>query len=262
MHVKQTAPRLASRPSTPHRPSRVLLPLLLVSLLIGGCFIGTITRLWQTRRQMLSYDEYIEFLPAVDEAGPGLRFLEPRLTRDDILTVASERNPSVIDSVEQWEHWVFLWHRRPMMRGKSIHLHLYFLDDRLERLHVDRRFSDHLGGQRIEMLARNFVGGKTDLDLGGKRIVCEVPAEELAPFEPLMLEDLRALFGRENKRRSSNRIPEDEVKLIFRYRLVGASGGKSAMSFGATINMESGRLGRITSRIGSFQLEFDLSNQP
>ncbi len=237
-------------------------PLLLLALLAGGCFIGTINRLWQTRRQMLRYEEYIRYEPSTAERGPGLTFLDPKLTREDILSLASDRVPSTIDSLDGREHWVFTWHRRPMMRGKSINLHLLFMDDRMEMLYIDRRFAEALGEDRIEMLARNFVGRKTDLDLSGRRIVCSVPAEELAPFSPLMLEDLHKIFGKENRRRSGDNIPEDEVKLIFRYRLKGAKGDKAAMSFGATIKMDSGLLGRITSRIGSFQLEFDLSQQP
>lgn len=262
MHVKPSP--LPPPPARPRRSRARLLLLLALSagLLSSGCLLGTIGRLWVTRRQMLSFDEFIRYLPSGQEEGPGIEFLEPRLTPEDIAAVASDRFPSIMDSVDGELRWVFQWVRVPVMRGKAINLDLRFRDNRLSQLRVDKRFSDYLGEERIEMLVRNFVGGKTDLDLGGKRIVCTVPAEELAPFTPLCLTDLRELFGLENKRRSSDSIPEDEIKLIFRYRLLGATGNKAAMSFGATIHQETSRLGRITSRIGSFQLEFDLSQQP
>jgi hypothetical protein len=230
--------------------------------LIGqGCLLGTVSRLVQTRGQLSRFDEHVRYLPSDSLEGPGLRFLNPKLTRDDVRTIANGREPSRIDSVDGVERWEFRWLRTPAQRGTAIHLQLDFHDDRMVRMGVDKRFATELEDGRIEMLVRNFVGGGARLDLGAKRIVCPVPAEELAPWPAIDLEQLRRLFGRENYRRSEPNLPDGEVKLVFRYRLAGMQGNQARMSFGATIN-EQGRLGRITSSIGSFRLEFDLSEQP
>lgn len=235
--------------------------MLLLFAVAGGCFMGTITRMIQTRGQLTKFDEFVRYLPSDSLGGPGLLFLEPKLTRGDVETIASGRAPSAVDSVDGVERWEFRWHRQPMQRGKSIHLWLDFRDDRLERLGVDKRFADELGDDRVEMLVRAFVSGETDLNLGAKRIVCPVPAEQLAPWPAIDVTQLQRLFGRESYRRSEPSLPDGEVKLVFRYRQAGLSGPKSKMSFGATIDQR-GRLGRITSSIGSFRLEFDLSAQP
>jgi len=235
--------------------------LLALGLAGQGCLLGTVARLWQTRGQLSTFDGVVAYIPSTEAEGPGLRFLEPKLTRDDVRTIASGREPSRIDSVDGLERWEFRWHRTPPQRDTAIHLWLDFRDDRMVRLAVDKRFAEDLGDDRIEMLVRNFTGGKTDLDLGGKRIVCPVPAAELAPWPAIDLLQLRRLFGLENYRRSEPGLPAGEVKLVFRYRLAGAQGDKARMSFGATID-ERGRLGRITSSIGSFRLEFDLTAQP
>lgn len=247
-----------------HRaPRRLALAtgLLVLAVLGGGCLLGTVTRLLATRGQLTKFDGYVIYEPSDSLGGPGLRFLEPKLTPVDVATIASGREPSRIDTVDGVVRWEFRWHRQPMQRGKSIHLWLDFRDGRMERVRIDKRFADELGDARIEMLVRAFVGGDTDLDLGGKRIVCPVPAEQLAPWPAIDVVQLQKIFGRESYRRSDASLPEGEIKLVFRYRLAGATGNKAKMSFGATID-ERGRLGRITSSIGSFRLEFDLTAQP
>lgn len=233
----------------------------LLLLLSPGCFIGTINRLWATRNQLLSFDEHVRFEKATATRGPGLRFLEPRLNQVDILALANGRSPSTIRRERDGEVWTFTYQRRPVTRGKAVNLELDFRGKLLTRLGVDRRFSEALGDARIEMLLRQFVGKHTSLDLFGKRVVCRVPAAELARFTPLRLADMRALFGPENLVREVPLSPQ-EPRYIFRYNLEGAAGDKAAMSFGASFQIPGEQVARVTSRIGSFSLEFDLSGKP
>ncbi|MDP2359841.1 MAG: hypothetical protein Q8O14_03695 [bacterium] len=220
----------------------------------------TINHLWATRNQLLKFDTHFHFERAAGDKGPALHFLAPKLTREDVRALVSGREPSTVTQRKGGEVWVFRYLRRPPMRGKAIHLELEFQGDLLTRVRVDKRFSDHLGDDRIEMLVRQFVGRDTELDLFSKRVVCKVPTRELARFRPLTQADVHALFGKESLVREVELKPH-EPKFIYRYRLAGTAGSKAAMSFGATY-LDNHRLARITSRIGSFSLEFDLSGQP
>jgi hypothetical protein len=222
--------------------------------------VGTINRLWATRRQLLDFDRHVFFERATAARGPGLRFLHPRLTTADISALANGRAPSRRLAAADGEVWTFTYQRRPVTQGKSVNLELDFQGRLLTRIGVDRRFSEALGDARIEMLLREFTGQHTSLDLFGKRVVCRVPAAQLARFTPLRLADIRALFGPENLVREAP-LPPEEPRYIFRYTLEGTSGEKAAMSFGATF-LANSQVGRITSRIGSFSLEFDLSGRP
>jgi len=234
---------------------------LLASILVSGCVIGTAIRLLQTRSQLLDFDHHHRFVSADYSHGPGFVFLDPRLTREDIRTIASGREPSLVDSLDNAERWIFRYVRRPPMRGKAINLELHFHRNRLSGMYVDRRFAEDLGNERIEMLLRTFVGRETQLDLSERSITCEVSEDKLRPFPALDHRDLVQLFGRENysKRQQSDSLYN---RLVFRYRLVGASGRKANMSFSATVEGDSRRLLHISSRIGSFKLKFDLSAQP
>jgi hypothetical protein len=235
-----------------------------ISLLImfQACIFGTAMRLIKTRSQMLNFGEEVLFIPAQNEQGPGIKFVYPIITKEDILEIASDRPPSIIDSVNGREHWIFHWRRSPYMRDKGIHLELYFDNGLLSELFVDPRFSELLGEDRIEMLARNFVGRKTKVSLKDRTIVCQVPAEELTPYFPLNINDMRLIFGSENYRRRNDKMKKNEFKMIFRYLLDGSSGKKAKMSFGVVINQDTRQMQRITSKIGSFRLQFDLSQQP
>jgi hypothetical protein len=230
-------------------------------LLFSGCVFSTVSHLWQTRRQMKNFDTYIRFLESTETRGPGFEFLEPKLCSADIRTLASKREPSHIDTLSDRVRWTFRWHRTPRQRRKAIHLTLDFQNDLLRELHIDKRFTEALGNPMIETLLRSFLGGKTKLDLGEKHILCQVPQEDLAGYPVIDLNMLHLMFGRENTR-FINKEDDLENKLLFRYRLAGAKGSKSAMSFGAVIHKESDELARITSRIGGFRLEFDLSQHP
>jgi hypothetical protein len=255
------------QPNFSRRKTRVpLLCTLIAALLLSGCLISTVSHLWQTRTQLKKFSEYMLFLPATETLGPGMRFLEPKLTTRDIRALASKREASRIDSLEDLVQWTYLWHRTPRQRRKAIHLTLDFRQDRLCELRVDKRFSTQLGDAMVEMLLRSFVGGKTQLSLAEKHIRCLVPADTLATHPMLGLDELRSLFGRENTRKPSPLSPTDSTlrkdKLLFRYRLAGTQGYKSKMSFGAVITRENEVLEKITSRIGGFRLEFDLSAHP
>jgi hypothetical protein len=245
---------------TPRRLRPLPWPLLLVLLLCCGCMVSTVNHLWATRNQLLKFDRNVRYEKSSADAGPGLRFLDPRLTMEDVRAVASGRLPSEVTRGQGTETWIFRYQRRPPGHGKAINLELDFQGDLLTRVRVDKRFSDQLGDARIEMLLRQFVGPNTDLNLFKKRVVCKVPARELARFTPLTLADIHAVFGRENLIREVRLAPE-EPRHIFRYRLAGATGNKAAMSFGASFLADQ-RVARISSRIGSFSLEFDLTGQP
>ncbi len=235
------------------------LPVLFLALLAStGCVVSTVNHLWATRNQFLKFDQHIRYEPAAGERGPALRFLNPRLTRDDVRAVASERKPTTVRSLPGGELWTFRWQRLPRPAGPPVNLQLEFSGDLLTRIRVDKRFADHLGDGRIEMLVRQFVGPATDLDLFRKRVWCRVPGREASRFTPLTLKDMHALFGEENLARVVP-LPKGEPSHIYRYQLEGVRGDKSAMSFGASF--QHGEVAVISSRIGSFSLAFDFTGE-
>lgn len=232
---------------------------LLLPFLFSACLADTIGNLWATRSQFLDFDRYLRFEASTAQRGPGLRFLEPRLTIKDVKAVASGRLPTSVKRHAEGESWTFRYLRRPTQKGKAITLELDFRRGLLERIGVDRRFSEQLGDERIHMLIRQFVGPNTELNLLSGRVVCTVPKAELRRFPPLSRPAIVTLFGEENLVREV-KLRKGEPKHIFRYLLAGTPGDKGAMSFGASFDA-AGHLALITSRIGSFSLEFDLSGQ-
>lgn|GEM_PF-2593090 len=235
------------------------LPLLalVMPLILCGCLADTVGHLWATRSQFLDFDRYLRFEASTAQRGPGLRFLEPKLTMKDVLAVASGRKATTVTRRADGETWTFRYLRRPTQKGKAINLELDFRKGLLERVGVDRRFSEQLGDERIHMLIRQFVGPNTELNLLSGRVVCTVPAAELRRFSPLQRPAIVTLFGDENLVREV-KLRKGEPKHIFRYRLAGTPGDKGAMSFGASFGAQ-GNLSLITSHIGSFSLEFDVS---
>jgi len=247
----------SARPGPLRRLAALLCVVSLPTLLFSGCLVSTVNHMWATRNQFLAFDGNFRYERSTADAGPALLFLRPKLNREDITALINGRHPSVVRKHQEGETWVFRYLRRPATRGKPVNLDLEFAGGLLRRIRVDKRFADHLGDARIEMLIRQFVGPASDLDLFAKRIVCRVPDRELARFDTLTMDDLRMLLGIENLIREVKLRP-DEPKHIFRYRLDGTGGDKAAMSFGASC-LADGRLTRISTRIGSFSLEFDLS---
>lgn len=233
--------------------------ILLLPILFVGCLADTVGHLWATRSQFLDFDRYLRFEAATAQRGPGLRFLDPRLTTKDVLAVASGRKATHVDRRAGRETWTFRYLRRPTQKGKAVTLELDFRNGLLERVGVDRRFSEQLGDERIHMLIRQFVGPNTELNLLSGRVICRVPKEELRRFAPLTRPAIVRLLGEENLVREV-KLRKGEPKHIFRYKLAGTPGEKGAMSFGASFD-DLGQLSLITSRIGSFSLEFDLSGQ-
>lgn len=231
---------------------------LLAVCLLTGCVVSTVNHLWATRNQLLKFDQHVRYEPAQGERGPGLRFLDPKLTRDDVRAVAGERKPTTVRHLPGGEVWTFRWQRLPRPAGPPVNLQLEFSGERLTRLGVDARFARHLGDGRIEMLVRQFVGPATDLDLFRKRVWCRVPGREASRFTPLTLKDMQALFGEENLVRVVP-LPKGEPSHVYRYQLEGTPGEKSAMSFGASFRKD--EVAVISSRIGSFSLAFDFTGE-
>jgi hypothetical protein len=231
--------------------------ILLLPILFASCLADTVGHLWATRSQFLDFDRNLRFEASTAQRGPGLRFLDPRLSTKDVLAVASGRKATSIVRRPDGETWVFRYLRRPTQKGKAVTLELDFRHGLLERIGVDRRFSEQLGDERIHMLIRQFVGPNTELNLLSGRVVCKVPKEELRRFPPLTRPALVRLLGEENLVREV-KLRKGDPKHIFRYKLAGTPGEKGAMSFGASFD-DLGALSLITSRIGSFSLEFDLS---
>ncbi len=230
---------------------------LLLLLLLSGCMIGTAFRLLQSRGHFLKFDKHFQFHPATEERGPVLEFLDPLLTLEDIETIANGRAPSVLDSVGMEQRWIYRWQRQPSFLEHPVSLELRFRDERLSSLSLDRRFSEVLGDERIEMLLRSFTSRITDLDLGERVIRCEVPADSLAGFSILDNADIHACFGRSNYFRSSD-MPGAR-RQVFRYRLEGTEGKKGRMSFSAHVDRHDQRALAISAKIGSFRLVLDLS---
>lgn len=233
--------------------------LLLTALLLGGCLVSTVNHLWATRSQFLKFDEHCRYEASGPGRGPALRLLHPKLTRQDILSLAHGRQPSQIIHLKDGETWIFRWQRRPPQHGKSISLELDFYGDLLVRLRVDKRFADRMGDARIEMMVRQFVGPATELDLFSKRVICRVPALENLRFPALTLTDMHELFGLENLIRELP-LKKEEPSHIYRYQLDGATGEKAAMSFGASLSPNH-QVAVVSSKLGSFSLAFDFSGQ-
>ena len=240
----------------------VALLLCLSLLLLSGCFVGTVSRLWVTRGQFKDFAKNFRMQAADSTIGPRLVFLDPKLKPVDLEVIASGRPPTelILDSAGEDSLWIWTWERRPQFAGPRISLIARFEQQRLQSIGVDPYFSRTLGDSTICLLVESFVSGDTDLDLSAKRVTCHLSESQMSRLPVIDAARLRDCFGKENRHRISEQMPGLRG-YYYRYRLLGAPKEKSAMSFHSWLDPQQDELRYITMRIGGFRISFDFTQK-